>query len=94
VRRPDLARRVAALEKTKAPPEPIFWSPWQRILTAEEDRFCSVLSGRRPRGADPVGWAELCADEGERALLAGIAAKAHLGPANYPLRSYLADLAL
>jgi hypothetical protein len=96
MRRSQLARRLAALERAKAPPQPLRWSPWQRILSAEEDRFCAVLSGRRPRprGGDPAGWAALCGDEGERALLAGIVAKAPLGPANYPLASYLDDLAL
>jgi hypothetical protein len=92
VRNRELARRVAAIEK--APPQPLCWSPWRRILATDEDRFCAVLSGRRPCGGDPAGWAALCGDEGERALLAGILTKAHLGPANYPLGLYLDDLAL
>jgi hypothetical protein len=94
VRRLGLARRVAAIERAKAPPPVIYWSPWQRILTAEEDRFCAVLSARNPHGDDPASWAELCTDERERALLAGILAKAHLGPEGYPLDLYLDELAL
>jgi hypothetical protein len=94
MRRRELAKRVAAIEKAKAPPPVVHWSPWQRILTPEEDRFCAVLSARSPSDDDPAGWAALCADEAERALLAGVLAKAHLGPEGYPLALYLDELAL
>jgi hypothetical protein len=47
-----LAKRVAAIEKAKAPPPVIRWSPWQRILTPKEDAFARVLAhrGARRRG--------------------------------------------
>jgi hypothetical protein len=95
--RSDLARRVAELERAKAPPQPLAWSPWQRTLTAEEDHLCAKLSARGAwkRGEDPAAWRDLCEDARELALLSSIAGKAATrGPANYPLGSYLVDLAL
>ena len=100
----DLARRVAAIERAKAPPPTFAWSPWRGILTAEEDRLCTELGARRARRRpprpvgdddDPAGWAGLCEDDRERELLAGIRTKAERrSPPGYPLRLYLADLAL
>jgi hypothetical protein len=100
--RTELARRVARIEQAKAPRTPLAWSPWQRILTAEEDHLCAKLSARmarrwpfQPVGDDPAGWVELCEDDRERELLAGIRTKAERhGPPGYPLRLYLADLTL
>jgi hypothetical protein len=101
MRRRELAKRVAAVEKAKAPPPVIQWSPWQRIFTPEEDAFARVLAhrgarrgggGGEDRRDDPAAWAALCRDDRERALLRGMLAKATHGPEGHPLYLYFAVL--
>jgi hypothetical protein len=103
MRRRELAKRVAAIEKAKAPPPVIHWSPWQRIFTPEEDAFAEVLAHRGARRGggggedcrdDPAAWAALCRDERERVLLRGMLAKAARGPEGHPLGLYFAALRL
>jgi hypothetical protein len=99
--RSHLAKRVAAVEKALAAPRVVHWSPWQRILTPEEDAFARVLAhrgarrgggGGEDRRDDPAAWAALCRDGRERALLRGMLAKAERGPEGWPLDLYFAAL--
>jgi hypothetical protein len=82
VSRAGLARRVAALERAKAPPPAIdLWPPWRRLLSGEEDLFLGRLLPRRPRpegGPWPDwrdGYRAMCRGEAERATLEAIFAK-------------------
>jgi hypothetical protein len=110
VSRRALAQRVAALEKAAAPPPKVRWSPWQRVLTDAEDQLLVALAARGagPKGEtgaeledDPPAWTDLCADEGERLLLATVLAKARdpvfpppWDRVSYPLYLYLMELQL
>ena len=100
--RTELARRVAAVERAKAPPPPeLAWSPWQRLLTAEQWGLVLALATRamfRPP-IEGDGWRDgyraLCADDAERTMLEAIfAMEGQEGTAGQTLEMLFVDLRL
>jgi hypothetical protein len=96
-RRLGLAKRVAAIEKAKAPPPPVVIWAFQTILTDQEWTLVYRLANR-PQGDDrDLGWPDRyrarCADKAERALLEAVLAKERLGPEGH-LRMLFLELPL
>jgi hypothetical protein len=93
--RSHLAKRVAAIERAKAPPPVVTWTDWQRLLTTTEWAFLEELTARY-RGGDRLAWRDehraLCRDDAERAMLEAILAKEPSQPGSHPLELLLLDL--